>query len=128
MLSASCRQEIAPNVMRNVLVLDVAEKPVHGRISYRMRANGEEGEKPTGLPTTCRHLKVVESSSSRAIVSTPPPFAVGKVRTSLNQTSVAASPREKTKTILSKVRAGRIFANRFEFDLKPNPVDSIREL
>jgi hypothetical protein len=42
--------------------------------------------------------------------------------------SIAALPREKTKTILFKVRAGRNFANRFEFDLKPDPVDSIGEL
>jgi hypothetical protein len=42
--------------------------------------------------------------------------------------SVAALPREKTKTVISKVRAGRIFANRFEFDLKLDPVDSIGEL
>jgi hypothetical protein len=42
--------------------------------------------------------------------------------------SVAALPWEKTKAILFKVRAGRIFAKRFEFGLKPNPVDSIGEL
>jgi hypothetical protein len=41
---------------------------------------------------------------------------------------VAALPREKTKTLLFKVRPGRIFANRFEFGLKPNPIDSIGEL
>jgi hypothetical protein len=42
--------------------------------------------------------------------------------------SVAALPREKTKTFLFKVRAGRIFANRIDFGLKPDPVDSIGEL
>jgi hypothetical protein len=42
--------------------------------------------------------------------------------------SVAASPPKKTKTLLSKVRAGRIFANRFDFGLKPYPVDSIGEV
>jgi hypothetical protein len=43
--------------------------------------------------------------------------------------SVAALLREKTKTSLFKVRAGRIFANRrFEFGVKPYPVDSIGEL
>jgi hypothetical protein len=42
--------------------------------------------------------------------------------------SVAALPREKKKTLLFKVRAGRIFANRFEFGLKLDPVDSIGEL
>jgi hypothetical protein len=42
--------------------------------------------------------------------------------------SVAALPREKTKTILFKVRAARIFANRFEFGLKQDPVDSIGEM
>jgi hypothetical protein len=42
--------------------------------------------------------------------------------------SVAAFPLEKTKTLLFKVRAGRIFANRFEFGLKRDPVDSIGEL
>jgi hypothetical protein len=42
--------------------------------------------------------------------------------------SVAALPREKAKTLLFKVRARRIFANRLEFGLKPYPVDSIGEL
>jgi hypothetical protein len=42
--------------------------------------------------------------------------------------SVAAFPREKTETLLFKVRAGRFFANRLEFGLKPDPVDSIGEL
>jgi hypothetical protein len=42
--------------------------------------------------------------------------------------SVAALPREKTKTLLFKVRAGRIFVTRFEFGLKPDPVDNIGEL
>jgi hypothetical protein len=42
--------------------------------------------------------------------------------------SVAALPRGKTKTILFEVRAGQIFASRFEFGLKPYPVDSIGEL
>jgi hypothetical protein len=56
------------------------------------------------------------------------PFAVGQVRTSPSQMSVAALPRENTKTLLFKVRADRIFANRFEFGLKPDPVDSIGEL
>jgi hypothetical protein len=42
--------------------------------------------------------------------------------------SVAALPLKKTKTLLFKVRAGRIFTNRFEFSLKPDPVDSIGEL
>jgi hypothetical protein len=39
--------------------------------------------------------------------------------------SVAALPREKA--LLFKVRADRIFANRFEFGLKLYPVDSIGE-
>jgi hypothetical protein len=82
-----------------------------------MLSAGEKGEKPTWLPTTCRHFKVIL-----------PPFAVGKVRTSLSQMSVAASPRKKTKTLLFKVRGGQIFANRFEFDLKPDPIDNIGEL
>jgi hypothetical protein len=42
--------------------------------------------------------------------------------------SVAALPREKTKAMIFKVRAGRIFASRFEFGLKLDPVDSIGEL
>jgi hypothetical protein len=42
--------------------------------------------------------------------------------------SVAALLRKKTETILFKVRAGRSFANGFEFGLKPDPVDSIGEL
>jgi hypothetical protein len=42
-LSASCRQEIGPDVLRNVLVRLVGGKPVHMRISNRMRATGEEG-------------------------------------------------------------------------------------
>jgi hypothetical protein len=89
-----------------------------------MRATGEDGKKPTWLPQACWHSKRIVG---RYRVNSPP-FAVGKVRTSLCQMSVAVLPREKTKTVLFKVHAGRIFANRFEFDLKPDPVDSIYEL
>ena len=67
--------------MRNVLVLHVARKTVHGRISYHMKATGGEGEKPTRLPTTCRHSKRI----FRRYRVDSPPFAVGKVRTSLCQ-------------------------------------------
>jgi hypothetical protein len=89
-----------------------------------MRAIGKEGKKPTRLPTTCRHLKVIVG---RYRVDSSP-FAVGKVRTSLSQLSVAASPREKTKTAIFRVRAGGIFANRFGYGLKLYPADSIGEL
>jgi hypothetical protein len=89
-----------------------------------MRATGHEGEKPTGLPTTCSHSKVIVG---RYRVDSLP-FVVGKFQTSLSRMSVAASPREKIKTTPFQVRAGRNFANRFEFDLKQDPVDSIGEL
>jgi hypothetical protein len=49
MLPASCRHEIVPNVLRGVVN--------HGRISRRMRATGEEGAEPIGLPRACRHAK-----------------------------------------------------------------------
>jgi hypothetical protein len=35
---------------------------------------------------------------------------------------------ETVSYLIFEVRAGRIFANRFEFGLKPNPVDSMGEL
>jgi hypothetical protein len=89
-----------------------------------MNATGEEGERPTGLPTTCRYSKGIVG---RYRVDSSP-FAVGKVKTSVSQMSVAALPRDTTKTILFKIREGRTFANRSEFGLKPYVVDGIGEL
>jgi hypothetical protein len=48
MLPESNRQETVPNVLRNVPLLHVDGKIVHGRISRRMRAPGEEGAKRVG--------------------------------------------------------------------------------
>jgi hypothetical protein len=56
-LPASCRYEAVPNVLCNLLIGHVAGKTVHGRISRRMRATGEEEAKPTWLLGECRHAK-----------------------------------------------------------------------
>jgi hypothetical protein len=81
MLSVSCQQETCPTVLRNVLVRHVAGKPAHGRISYGMRATGEEGESQQG----CQQRVGNRKQQPGAIVLTPPHFSVGKVRTSLSQ-------------------------------------------
>ena len=106
-LPASCRYEAVPNVLRNVLFSHVAGKTVHGGISRRMRATGEEEAQPTRPLGACRHAKNIDGRSCRL-----PLFAVGKLSSSLSKVSVAALPREKTITVLIKVRTGRIFAGR----------------